>query len=327
MSRNWFYWLIALLFIAMLFISSRYFKGSGTSSVGITYAKEYKINAEKSALVKSIPVVSGQEVKTGDLLVDLTSQTLEIDIDRLTNRIVALKSEVAEKAKLAASEIAYIKAAQGVDIEELNADINQAESEYQLNRQLTKEFVSAKDTTFNTINPLDVKISSLKKQKSRREEAVGIKVKDILQEKETEQQLLENQINLLNRELELLHDERKKLSKYATADGVIGNVYVKQGEQVDAFNSLLSVNPKHPTTVIGYQVGKKESLPVGTDVSVKSYEHSRMVITGKVIGYGSVVVLPEILQKSTAVKAFGREVFIEIPVNNGFATGEKVLIR
>jgi HlyD family secretion protein len=46
-----------------------------------------------------------------------------------------------------------------------------------------------------------------------------------------------------------------------------------------------------------------------------------------VIGYGSVAELPEILQKSTAVKAFGREIFIEIGLENNFANGEKVLIR
>ncbi|HEY3403305.1 MAG TPA: biotin/lipoyl-binding protein [Ohtaekwangia sp.] len=327
MLRNWFYWFIAVLFLTMLFISTRFFKGSGHASVGITYAKEYTINAEKSAVVKSIPVVPGQEVKTGDLLVELTSQALEIDIDRLNNRIVVLRSEVDEKTKLAASEIAYMKAEQGVEIEEINAEINQAESEYQLNRQLTKEFASSKDTTRNSTSPLDVKIKALKKQKSKREEAVAIKVQDILQEKETEQRLLENQIRLLDRELELLRDEQKKLSKYAAADGVVGSVFVKQGVQVDAFTSLLSVNPKHPTTVVGYQVGKKESLPVGSEVSVQSYEHSKVIASGKVIGYGSVVELPEILQKSTAVKAFGREVFIEISAKNEFATGEKVMIR
>jgi len=327
MSRNWFYWLVAVLFVTMMVISVRFFRGSGHSSVGITYAKEYKINAEKSAIVKSIPVIPGQEVKSGQLLVELTSHTLEIEIDRINNRIVALKSEMNEKTKLAASEIAYMKAEQGVEIEEIDAEINQAESEYQLNQKLTREFVSAKDTAVQTTSPLDVKIKALKKQKSKREEAISIKVKDILQEKETDQRLLENQIDLLNRELELLEDEQKKLSKYATADGVVGSVYVKDGEQVDAFNSLLSVNPKHPTTVVGYQVGKKESLPVGSEVSVQSYEHSRIISSGKVIGYGSVVELPEILQKSTAVKAFGREVFIEIAAQNEFATGEKVLIR
>jgi HlyD family secretion protein len=46
-----------------------------------------------------------------------------------------------------------------------------------------------------------------------------------------------------------------------------------------------------------------------------------------VIGYGSVVQLPLILQKSTAVTGFGREFFVEMDGQNEFATGERVLIR
>jgi HlyD family secretion protein len=74
-------------------------------------------------------------------------------------------------------------------------------------------------------------------------------------------------------------------------------------------------------------MGKKEQPAVGSAVNVTSYENKSIAVNGKVIGFGAVVELPEILQKSTAVKAFGREVFIDIPVQNHFATGEKVLIR
>jgi HlyD family secretion protein len=62
-------------------------------------------------------------------------------------------------------------------------------------------------------------------------------------------------------------------------------------------------------------------------VRVSAYGNGEIKIIGKVIGYGAVTELPEILQKSTAVKAFGREIFIEIPAQNNFANGEKVLIR
>src|SRR5687767_7751232 len=105
---NWFYALIILVLVGMLIISFKFFQGSAHSSVGITYAREYKINAEKSAVINAIPVVPGQQVKAGDLLVELTSNELEIDIDKLTNRIVVLKSDQAEKSKLASSEMAFI---------------------------------------------------------------------------------------------------------------------------------------------------------------------------------------------------------------------------
>jgi len=325
MRFNWFYVFVFALFVAMMVISFRYFRGSGHSSVGVTYAKEYKINAEKSAIISTIPVVPGQQVKVGDLLVELTSPELEIEIEKMQSKISAARAEQLEKAKLAHSEVALIRAEQGIEIEEINTDITQAEAELQLNRKLTKEVTSGAAETGD--HPLEKKIQSLKQQRAKREEAASIRIQDIRQESETEQRLLENQTKLLERELALMQDEKRKLSKVATSDGVIENVYVKQSEQVDAYTALLSVNPVHPTSVVGYLVGKKQELPVGAEVSIKSYEHPQFVVAGKVIGYGSVVELPQILQKSTAVKAFGREVFIEIAPQNGFAAGEKVLIR
>jgi HlyD family secretion protein len=80
--------------------------------------------------------------------------------------------------------------------------------------------------------------------------------------------------------------------------------------------------------VVAYLVGKNAAeYPIGVSVSVSSYDQRRNTVSGKVIGYGSVSELPEILQKSTATKAFGQQVFIEVPVDNFLSNGEKVLIR
>ncbi|HYC86809.1 MAG TPA: biotin/lipoyl-binding protein [Chryseosolibacter sp.] len=326
MKTNWFYILIAVLLTAMLFINNRFFKGSKYTSVGITHSREYKINAEKPATVDKINVVSGQQVKTGDLLVALTSSELEMQMAKLENVIEAMKSERVEKAKVADSRIAFVRAEQGVVIEKLNSDILQSESELRLNQNLIRQFAATADTAVNE-HPVGVKLRALKQQRARQQEAIDIKVKDILQEKETEQRLLADKIGLLEREMQLLISEKRTLSKYASADGVVENIYVRKGEQVDAFTSLLSIHPLHPTTVVGYLVGKKEQPQVGSEVVVQSFENKDIVSNGKVIGYGAVVALPEILQKSTAVKAFGREVFIEIMPQNRFAAGEKVLIR
>jgi multidrug resistance efflux pump len=325
-QMNWFYVLIGAMFLAMLFISSRYFKGSGDASIGVAHSREYKINSDKSALVKSIKVVPGQQVNEGDLLIELTSEALEIEIAKLVNRIAVLKSERAEKAKLADAEISYIKAKNNITLEELDLEIRQTTSELNMNEALTKDFVTTEKSTADS--PLEIKINSLKQQKKIHLMAQDIKIKDVLQESTTEQKLLENQIILQESELELMQNEKSKLNKYASAAGVVKNVYVKAGEQVDAFTPLLEVNPERPTTIIVYLVGKKSDLyPIGASVSVSSYDQRRNAVAGKVIGYGSVSELPEILQKSTATKAFGQEVFIEVPAENFLANGEKVLVR
>ncbi|WP_026951689.1 HlyD family secretion protein [Algoriphagus mannitolivorans] len=323
---NWFYNLIALMLVAMLYISGRYFKGSGEASIGIAQTSEYKVKTEKSALVKAIHVVPGMEVKEGELLVELTSEALEMHIAKLTNRIAVLRSELSEKAKLANAEISYIKAQSEIKLEELESEILESESEIQMNEALTKSFGNEKKASDNS--PSAIKIRSLKLQKQKHLEAMNIKIEDVGQESSTEQHLLKNQIELLESELKLLETEKSKLNKYAIASGVVKNVYVKPGEQVDSFSPLLEINPLHPTTVVAYLVGKKTAeFSVGKLVSVASYDQRRNSVQGKVIGYGSVSELPEILQKSTATQAFGQQVFIEIPEDNTYFNGEKVLIR
>ncbi|MCW5910974.1 MAG: biotin/lipoyl-binding protein [Cyclobacteriaceae bacterium] len=326
MRINWFYILTGALFFTMLFISSRYFRGSGDAAIGLAQSIQYKISSEKAALVKSVQVVPGMQVKEGDSLIKLTSQELEIEIAKLSNRIAVLKSEQTEKAKLTEAEIAYIKAENSIVIEELDAEILQTTSELKLNEDLTREFVSAEKNLKGS--PLEIKINSLEKQKQKHLLAQEIKIRDIRQVRATEQHQLENQVVLLESELKLFLSERENLVKVATAPGVIKNVFVKADEQVSAYTQLLEINPLRPTTVVIYLVGKRaDRFPVGATVTVSSYDQLRNSVSGKVIGYGSVVELPSILQKSTAVKAFGQEVFIEIPGDNNLANGEKILVR
>jgi HlyD family secretion protein len=259
---------------------------------------------------------------------ELTSAELEINIDKLSNKISVMKAEQIAKSKKVESEIAYIRADEGVTDEELVSEIEQTKSEIDLNRSLTRTF--AKDSSESKeVSPLDVKVKSLKSQQRKHQQATDIRIKDIEKEHELEQSQLINQIKLAERELELMKEEQRKLSKFAVSDGVIGNIYVKDGEQVSSYAPLLSVTPLRPTTVVAYLVGPKTNeYSVGAAVTVKAYgSPSAVAVPGKVIGYGSVSELPEILQKSTAVKAFGREVFIEIGGENDFANGQKVLIR
>jgi multidrug resistance efflux pump len=326
---NWYYPFIGVLFVGMLYVSGRYFKGSSSSSVGIASSKEYKINAEKASVVTNVFVVPGQQVKKGDLLAELSSTALDIEIEKLTDKLAVMRSEQQAKAKNVESKIAYIRADEGVADEALASEINQTQSEVELNRKLTKAFVKDSIADDDAKSPLQVKIKSLQEQQRKHQSAVDIKINDLLKDHELDQAQLINQIKLSERELALLLEEKKKLSKYAMNDGVIGNVYIKTGEQVNAFTPLLSVTPLRPTTVIAYLVGPKTSqYQVGSKVIVKAYGlQSPVDISGSVIGYGSVTELPEILQKSTAVKAFGREVFIEISGDNDFANGQKVLIR
>ncbi|MBX2893937.1 MAG: biotin/lipoyl-binding protein [Cyclobacteriaceae bacterium] len=324
MRLNWFYVLILISFILMLYISVRFFKSNGEATVGIAVSKDFKINVGRSALVKSITVVPGMQVKTGDLLVELTSPELEIEIAKQTNRLAALRAERLEKGKLANSEIAYIQAQKKIEIETIDAEIQKITAEIALNEALSRDL---NPTHASTETPLELKRKSLRQQRENHLQALDIRIKDIKQVTETAQHLLDNQILLLEQEIVISQQELMQLTRIATTNGVVTAVYARVGEQVSAFAPLMEISPVRPTGVVVYITGRKPLPVIGKAVIVKAYNQPGKSVAGKVIGYGSVIELPEILQKSTAVKAFGQEIFVEIPDENGLASGEKVLVR
>lgn len=326
-KNHTFYIAIGILFVSLLSFNSYFFKGS-EKYLGITTAKEYKISSEKSATVKKVHVIPGQAVKRGQLLVELISKNLEIDISKLRNRVEVLNSEIEEKKKEVLSEIDYLKAQKGIKVEEIDAEMLQIKKELELNFKLIDQVGGSANKELNDDDPLSLEISSLEEKKRLHKKAIDIKIKEIQQKNISAQQVIVNRVRLFEKELEMLINEKQQLSKYATFDGVVENVYVKENEEIQAYSSILSVNPKSPTSVVGYVVGKKtKPKKVGEKVQVASYDKRTDVVEGTIIGLGAITALPDILQKSTSIKAYGLEVFINIGEHNKLSTGQKVVVN
>lgn len=324
MKINSFYILVLVLVVSLFFITKKLYNGSGKTWVGVAEAKDYTITSEKQATVKSIHVVQGQAISKGDTLIILFSNNLMQDMDKLTNRISVLQSERSEKQNLVNSEIELLKSNHSVDVVQLEKEISQAESELKLNKSIATDL---KISPGQQISPLEEKVKALKSEIELRNQSLQIKIKDLQIKNTNNQTVLQNQVDLLKHEFSILQSEVKSLTKISQSDGVIEAIPVKQGEEVDAYTNLLSILPKSPTAAIGYLASEKEAPAIGTKVLLTGYDARWKSVEGKVIGYGAIASLPEILQKSTAVKAFGKEIFIEMPAANNFSTGEKLLIR
>ena len=323
---NSFYLIIGILFVTLLTINTRYFKGSN-AFLGVTYAKKYQINTEKSASVINSYVVPGQTVSVGEILVELESPELELDIKKLEKEIQNLESEKVEKQKLLESELQLLEAEKRIVQNDVNSEIRQIDSKIALNKKLANELLNSVSLT-DSLSDLELQKQSILEKGALEIEAINIRIIDIQQDHEFDQSQIQATIDLTRQELEWRLLEQEKLNKYAIFDGVIDNVNIKPGEQVESYTPLLSINPLHPTTVVGYLVGSKDrNRELGDIVQIRSTEQGYIETEGRIIGFGSITELPEILQKSTAVKAFGLEVFIEISENNDLPVGEKVMIK
>lgn len=326
---NSFYVFIAIFFIGLLTVNTHYFKGSN-SFLGVTYSKEYKINIEKPAIVRATHIVPGETVQPGDLLVELDSPELSLEIEKLKKEIELYQSQKAEREKLVESELNLLLSEKKIIQSEINNEIRIIEKQIVLNRSLTDSILKRRNKIFveDSLSSLKLEINSIREKGALELNAVDIKITDLKQDHNFDQSQIQAKIELTQQELEWKLKEQENLNKYATFPGVIENVYVKPNEQVEEFTSLVSINPIHPTSVVGYLVGTKErDKRLGEKVIVRSLEHPKFETTGSIIGFGSVVKLPNILQKSTTIQTFGLEVFIQIPEDNGLPVGEKIIVK
>lgn len=326
MSRvNSFYVFIFLAFVTLMTVNSFYFKGS-SSFLGVTYAKAYKINAEKSGIINNLLVVPGQEVQKGDKLIEVESPQLNLDIQKLRKEIELFKSEKREKKALLDSKIKLLESEKSILKGEIENDIRLIQNEIDLNNKLTQTI--SKDIPTDSLTALKLQIKSIREKGNLELQGLDIRILDLKQEDEFDQSQIQSKIELANEELEWKLREERRLNKFATFSGVIENVYVKEGEEVEAFTSLVSINPKHPTSVVGYLVGKKErDRELGEIVTVKPLEQPNLQIQGKIIGFGAVVELPQIMEKDNSLTTFGLEIFIEIPEDNPLVVGGQIIVK
>lgn len=324
---NSFYIVIGVVFVTLLTVNTRYFKGS-SAFLGVTYAKKYQINSEKPATVIDTYIVPGQTVSIGDLLVELESPELELDIKKLEKEILNLQSEKVEKQKLLESKIELLKSEINLIRNDTKNEIQRVDARIALNKSLSEGISENASSAPDSLSELQLQKKSIREKGALEIESINIRMNDVLQDHEFDQSQIQATIELAQQELTWRLQEQEKLNKYALFDGVIDNVNVKPGEQVESYSTLLSINPVQPSTVVGYLVGSKDrNRSLGDEVSIQSIEQGSLSTRGRIIGFGSVTVLPQILQKSTAVSAFGLEVFIEITAENPLPVGEKVMIK
>ena len=180
----------------------------------------------------------------------------------------------------------------------------------------------------NQTNEIQLQIESLQQQLSLELLAIDIRINDVTQEHIFDISQIRARQELAIQELVWKERMLDNLTRIAQTDGVVERVYVKPLEQVDSYTPLLSINPRHPTSVLGYLVGKKDrNRQIGDTVTVRSSQESSLISTGVITGFGSVVALPTILQNSSSITTFGLEIYVQIPEKNPLPVGEKVIIE
>ena len=325
MKKNSFFWFTGILFILLLIINTQYFKGN-RSFLGVSYSNPYTINSDRSATVLNTLVSPGETVTDGDTLITLYSPQLELDIEKLRKSNLLTESEIEEKNELLESELALFESEKEQRQQEINAEIKLLSQRLNLQQKLSGN--ERNSVEINQTNEIQLQIESLQQQLSLELLAIDIRVNDVTQEHIFDISQIRARQELAIQELDWKERMLDNLTRIAQTDGVVERVYVKPLEQVDSYTPLLSINPRHPTSVLGYLVGQKDrNRQIGDTVTVRSSQESSLISTGLITGFGSVVALPTILQNSSSITTFGLEIYVKIPEKNPLPVGEKVIIE
>ncbi|MFN0013945.1 MAG: HlyD family secretion protein [Saprospiraceae bacterium] len=296
---------------------------------GVAENLETHINLDQDATVNRIHVSAGQFVTKGTLLLEVTRTALGFKASELGHEIAELEANDRLRVAELQGNIKRLHAQRTEKTGGIQARIRTLEAEQALNRSLLRELksVAVADTASNT--PSFARLNALRDELRLATEPVDAEIARIETELRLTGQPVQAQIKRLKNDMAYTETEQGRLLLRAPSDGLIGAIQCREGENVPAFGMMISFYEQNPTRVVGY-VHESLILEVKVDdhLSVASSLRPGEQCLGRISGLGHrVVEIPERLRKIPEIKAYGREVIIQIPSQNSFLQKEKVLLR
>jgi len=330
MNRFNLFYILLLPIGYLLFLAGNNMQSESAFFYGFAENKETELNLDVDCLITKVHASPGEEVQEGQILLEAKQSKFQMKINTLDfdikEQVIHTKQE---KLKLQ-NQIAVLKIKLLTEVQDLDAEIKTLESKIGLNDKLLDQITSIKVPDKSDRNTMaHIELQELKNRRLEIENPIKKQInllEDQLAKVGSSQRL---QTQRFNAEKNIVNSEIANLSIYAPTDGLIGNVHCIDGENVSAFNTLISFYERNPTLVKGF-VHEKLILEVelGDKLTVSSNQHPDHVVLGTVVGLGTrIVEIPERLRKIADFKTYGREVLIRIPAANPFLQKEKVTLN
>ncbi len=325
------FWLLAIGVIVYMTLT---YESESADLYGIAETKEIVVNWEHAVDIKKIHVVEGQEIKSGDRLVELDSPDLSLKISQITHRHNELKVQRGMNAAEIRAKLRQLQAEKSVKLVDLSYRVQNLSRQLKFNKEMAAGLKSlekswGKSKNEKSKSSIQMKIDSLEEEKKLYLKQVKIQAETLNILLNPNHSASKIQVAQLDSELKLLLKEKEKLAIFATQAGVIGSVFVKSGEKVAPFTPILTLHSKNPSYVKGYiHENVYSRIEVGDKMEIISLADRNNRMVGQAVGVGTrIVEYPIRLRKIPELQMWGREVLIKIPQQNPFILGEKVLIH
>jgi multidrug resistance efflux pump len=323
------FWFLIGMF---LLIISLHYKRQSDAIVAQVEPQKVAISFQKPVKIKAIYVMPGQEVKEGELLMELERPDLLYDLDIVTNQMSSVLQEKMMFLDNINAQIQLAKLENLSETKEIEEEINLLKARLNQTQEIISSFETLtgeeKEKIRDQTNLTELKIQVLERQKNQISMVYEQKIKQLEDRKLNELDIYDLRLERLQKEENQLSEEKTFLKNYAPIDGTIGDVYAQSGELMSPYETIVSIYEKHPKIIKAYMNEKNRyQMDVGDEVWVES-GNRKYSIAGRVAEIGSrITSYPARLLIDPEMRLWGQEIFIEIPPDNLFLNGEKVYVR
>lgn len=322
-------YLIAIGFMIFLFVYKSQLKANQDQFFGFAENLEMEVNLDFPVQVNGILIQEGDSVNDASPLLNLTQLALSKDINDEQFKIAELDAKYQTNKNIIQNEINLVNAEYQENLNEISAKIKSIENEIVLHEEMKSGLKSLQlEKEDAKIKALRAEIELLVKSRVDLERINKTLVGGLNQKIFDEANNLQASISRHNSDVSFNEKKLNKLSLRSPSKALVGNIHVKEGEYVDAFETMITLYEPNPTQVKGYvHEGMSVNVEIGDEFSIRSIQDSRKVTTGTITGLGArIVEIPERLRRVPTMKMYGREVVLSISADNNFLQGEKVII-
>lgn len=347
-------WLLVAAGVSWLYRSS----AGGADAPALAESRDHKVSVTEAGTVGAVAVQPGQQVRRGQLLMQLSTDDLDAqiavvraDLERTRSSVSAGASSVAatamgdlrsanEQWQAARQAEADLKAALYRD----RAEAADLERELARERELVAEGLVRNDRALALaarLGPLNEQLRTADerlaaaagrtRQAAQRlapwqgEASIGTDSPQV----RTQVQPLRDAVQTKEAELKLLLERRGRLAIASPVDGVVTAVNFRPGDVVRIGDPALVITGSQPAQVIAYVVERhRVYVQPGQRVLIETATPGTAQVEGRVRAVASAVTqLPARLWASPQLAQWGREVYIDLPPRSGLNPGEQLQVR
>lgn len=284
------------------------------------------LNFDHTVMVQKVKVKTGQMVKKGDTLAIFSRIELEHRATETNNEMNQLRLENKVKQNEIIKDLDVLETKKNALQKEIENEIRVLNVEANVQNELRK--LLSNEQTEKTSVISNEKIAALKINLEQIEQQIRSQKLSLSARLNSDNQIVSEKLKHSKHTLDIIETERKQLILLSPMDGFVVEVFITENTVEPQLKPLIKINPTRTNRVKGFIYENADvAYNLGDTVALASAARPQVKAKGYFISVSpEMVELPIRLRKNPELRAWGREVYVQLPPDNQFFIGEKIMM-